>query len=99
MNFFQPVAKLIGRQRVGARTLKCYDQLRTPYQRVLAAGVLSEAQRLDLARLYLSLNPVQLQAQNHHCPGEVLAPDRSVLLKGLHGKMFGNPNFEATTSR
>jgi predicted DNA-binding transcriptional regulator AlpA len=63
VNFFQPVAKLVGRQRVGARIVKRYDQARTPYQRVLAAGSLSDEKRLELERLYLSLNPMQLQAQ------------------------------------
>lgn len=63
LNFFQPVAKLVDRRRVGARIVKHYDQARTPYQRVLAAGILAEEQRQALEQLYFSLNPVQLQAQ------------------------------------
>lgn len=63
VNFFQPVAKLVDRRRVGARIIKHYDQPRTPYQRVLAAGILVEDQRQALEQLYLSINPVQLQTQ------------------------------------
>jgi hypothetical protein len=63
MNFFHPVAKLIARHRIGAKIVKRYDQPHTPYQRVLAAGILAEDQRQALEQLYLSINPVQLQAQ------------------------------------
>ena len=42
---------------------KRYDRAQTPYQRLLAAGVLDEAQRQSLAELYHGLNPVTLRAQ------------------------------------
>lgn len=63
VNFFQPVRKLIGKERVGAKVRKRYDTARTPYQRLLAFGVLGEAKRRDLERLFNSVNPVQLRAQ------------------------------------
>jgi transposase InsO family protein len=63
VNFFQPVRKLIGKERVGAKVVKRFDHAQTPYQRALAAGVLTEDQRPTLATTYARLNPVRLRAQ------------------------------------
>lgn len=63
VNCFQPVAKLIRKERIGARVTKRYDLARTPYQRVLAAGVLQELERGALEREYHRLNPVQLRTE------------------------------------
>lgn len=60
-NFFQPVAKLVEKRREGARVTKVYDRAQTPYQRLLAAGVLDEPVRLRLERQYQRLNPAQLR--------------------------------------
>ena len=62
VNFFQPVSKLIGKERVGAKVKKRYDQAQTPYQRLLATDALDDAQRRSLAELYARLNPVKLRA-------------------------------------
>lgn len=35
VNFFQPSTKLLKKTRVGSRTIKSYDQARTPYQRLV----------------------------------------------------------------
>lgn len=59
-NFFRPVRKLRSKQRVGSRTVKHYDAPRTPYQRALAAGLVSPAQREMLARQLQALDPVAL---------------------------------------
>lgn len=64
VNFFQPSLKLI--QKVpngphGARVTKRYDTAKTPYQRLLEYGVLSEEQQQQMRELYLSLNPIELQ--------------------------------------
>lgn len=63
MNFFQPIRKLIGKERVGAKVVKRFDEAKTPYQRLLESGVLGEAERAALDRLYKSLNPVKLLAE------------------------------------
>ena len=43
-NFFRPVRKLLSKHRVGQHgSVKRYDAAQTPYQRVLAAGVLTAA--------------------------------------------------------
>lgn len=60
LNFLRPVRKLVSKQRVGAKVRKRYDVARTPYQRLLAAGVLSDAQRQTLEREFLAMNPATL---------------------------------------
>ena len=63
LNFFQPVRKLVHKERVGAKVAKRYDLAQTPYQRLLAASVLNAQQTYDLAARYGRLNPVALRAQ------------------------------------
>jgi hypothetical protein len=70
INFFQPVLKLIGKSRNGARVHKVYDKALTPYQRLLRAGALTSQKQLQLTNIYEALNPVTLlrqirQAQQH----------------------------------
>ena len=48
LNFFQPVRKLAAMEQVRAKVVKRYDEARTPYQRLLAAGVLDDEQRRAL---------------------------------------------------
>jgi hypothetical protein len=60
-NFFRLVRKLVAKERLGSKVVKRYDEPRTPYQRLLAAGVLSEPDRVTLERRLLALNPAQLQ--------------------------------------
>lgn len=60
VNFFQPVMKLVAKTRHGAKVHKVYDKVRTPYQRLLDSGVLTEAKRQELAAIYHGLNPVWL---------------------------------------
>ena len=62
VNFFQPICKLVDKERVGAKVKKRYDKAQTPYQRLVEAGVLGEAERQALEQLYRSLNPVELRA-------------------------------------
>jgi transposase InsO family protein len=61
LNFFRPVRKLVGKDRIGARVIKRYDQPLTPYQRLLATGTLSEVSRAQLQGQYLATNPADLQ--------------------------------------
>lgn len=60
INFFQPVSKLVRKSRQGAKVYKVYDTAQTPYQRLLRSGVLTEAKKGELARIYHGLNPVTL---------------------------------------
>ncbi|HLN12867.1 MAG TPA: transposase [bacterium] len=61
VNFFQPLRKLISKERHGARVLKRYDRAQTPYRRLLASGVLTPENRAALDDEYLRLNPLQLR--------------------------------------
>ncbi len=63
VNFFQPVMKLHHKTRHGARVHKVYDRAQTPYQRLLASGVLHEAQEEALAVHYAQIDPVWLLAK------------------------------------
>jgi hypothetical protein len=63
VNFFQPVLKLTGKTRNGAKVHKTYDTAQTPYQRLLNSGVLTEDKKHELANIYGVLNPVTLLKQ------------------------------------
>jgi len=55
--------KLATKTRHGAKVHKVYDKAQTPYQRLLKAGILTEAKRQELAVTYHGLNPVELLKQ------------------------------------
>ena len=61
VNFFQPIRKLVSKERHGARVRKRYDRAQTPYRRLLASEVLTPAQRDALTAQYHRLNPLQLR--------------------------------------
>ena len=67
LNFFQPVMKLVGKERFGARVKKRYDEARTPYQRILEAEEVSQTVKDELQAIYLTLNPVSLRRQIDKC--------------------------------
>ena len=62
-NFFQPTMKLVAKTRHGAKVHRVYDVAQTPYQRLVQAGVLTEAKKAELAATYHGLNPVKLLRQ------------------------------------
>lgn len=62
-NFFQPTAKVMMRVVVAEKVKTITDKARTPYQRLVASGVLPAERAKSLEQLYLSLNPVRLRAQ------------------------------------
>jgi hypothetical protein len=55
--------KLVSKTRHGARVHKVYDTARTPYQRLVQSGALTEAKQTELAATYHGLNPVLLLRQ------------------------------------
>jgi hypothetical protein len=61
VNFFQPVHKLVSKQRNGSKVYKRYDMARTPHQRVMASPDVSSKDKLRIQVAYLALNPVQLR--------------------------------------
>ena len=62
-NFFQPVQRLVAKARHGARVTRRYDRAQTPFQRLLAAGTLSQFHQRELAALYETLNPLRLRRE------------------------------------
>lgn len=63
LNFFHPVRKVLTTERVGSKIVKRFDRAQTPYQRLLAAGVLDDSQRRTLADQYHSVNPVHVRRE------------------------------------
>ena len=61
MNFFQPVMKLVAKERLGGKVKRRYDQPQTPFQRLLASPQLSERGKEQLRVTYQHLNPAQLK--------------------------------------
>ena len=60
-NLFQPVMHLVGKEIVGSRLHRKWDRAQTPYQRLLASGILSPEQQQRLAKLHAQTNPRQLR--------------------------------------
>jgi hypothetical protein len=60
-NFFQPVLKLVGKDRIDGKTVRTYDQATTPYRRVLALDSLPLEVKARLTVQYVQLNPVTLR--------------------------------------
>ena len=62
INFFQPVLKLVAKERVDGKTIHTYDQAMTPFRRVLALDSIPVEIKAHLIDLYMQLNPVTLRA-------------------------------------
>jgi hypothetical protein len=62
-NFFQPVMKLVRKERIGGHLKRVYDIPKTPYQRLLESNQISPQASRELQKLYLSLNPAELKRQ------------------------------------
>ncbi len=63
VNFFQPSMKLVTKRRDGSKVSRTYDAAQTPFQRLLASGVLTDERRAYLEDLSESLDPVRLLEQ------------------------------------
>jgi len=62
INFFQPVLKLVGKERVDGKTIRTYDKAMTPFRRVLALDSISVEIKARLIAQFMQLNPVTLRA-------------------------------------
>jgi hypothetical protein len=88
INFFQPTMKLISKTRHGATVHKIYDTAKTPYQRLLDSGTLSESKQQELFSIYNYLNPVHLLNEIHD--------NQEALCKLADpNPRFGNRNYES----
>jgi hypothetical protein len=61
VNFFQPVLKLLAKERIGNKVDRKYDIARTPYQRVIEREDVPLARKVQLLNAYLCLNPAKLR--------------------------------------
>lgn len=77
-NYFQPVMKLVKKERTGAKVKKRYDRAQTPYQRLLASGALSEAARQLMQTEYAQLNPAELKRTLNRLQAKLLRSARPV---------------------
>jgi hypothetical protein len=62
-NLFQPVMHLSEKLVEGDKVRRKWDEAQTPYQRLLATGVLSPEQQERLQALYEQTNPLQLRKE------------------------------------
>ena len=60
-NFFCPSVKLISKERIASKTLKRYDEPKTPYQRVMESLHVSEKTKAALTKQLQTLNPFELR--------------------------------------
>ena len=60
-NLFQPVLHLCEKTMVGDKVRRKWDAAKTPYERLLASGVLSHEQQARLEQLSEQTNPLQLR--------------------------------------
>lgn len=60
-NLFQPVLHLVAKEVVEGKVKRKWDEAKTPYERLLVTGVLSEQERTKLAGLYAQTNPRKLR--------------------------------------
>jgi len=88
-NFFQPTMKLLYKARNGAKVCKVYDIAKTPYQRLLQSGALSESRQAEMAATYGGLNPVLLLKQ-------INATLEQLWQLAQRPATLGNRNYDAT---
>ncbi|MBU1104193.1 MAG: hypothetical protein KJ600_06600 [Nanoarchaeota archaeon] len=60
-NFFQPVIKLISKERIDGHIKRKYDRAKTPYRRLIESDQISEKEKNLLTATYRSLNPAELK--------------------------------------
>ena len=60
-NFFQPVMKLKEKIRIKGKIHRKYDVPKTPYERLMESGQISEETKKQLQNIYQSLNPAELK--------------------------------------
>lgn len=63
VNFFQPVMKLVHKERQGSKVRKRYDEAKTPHQRIMASPDVIAKDKLRLQHNYFQLNPAKLRRQ------------------------------------
>ena len=60
-NLFQPVMHLVAKTVLGGKVRRSRDEVKTPFERLKASGVLSQEQQHRLQALYEQTNPLHLR--------------------------------------
>ena len=60
-NFFQPVMKLVSKERIGGKIKRKYGVPKTPYQSLRESNQVSKEAKEELKGVYLGLNPAELK--------------------------------------
>lgn len=60
-NFFLPSVKLVEKKLVAGKALKCYDNPKTPYQRVIESSYVAVSVKRSLREQFEILNPFRLR--------------------------------------
>lgn len=92
-NFFQPTMKLKSKERVGSKVTKRYDGAQTPYQRVLAAAQVSEADKERLRAKYKTLNPAALKRKLMRLQERLMKSTASKKAVRVRPRQCGNDRF------
>lgn len=71
-NYFQPVMKLVEKQRLGSKVRKKYDRARTPYERVMESIEVSKEKKKRLKQEYEGVNPAQLKREITRLQNELI---------------------------
>lgn len=62
-NFFQPVMKLIKKERIKGKIHRKYDKAKTPYSRIMESNQVNQEIKDELKDVYESLNPAELKRE------------------------------------
>ncbi len=62
-NFFQPIIKLVSKERIGGYIKRKYDKPKTPYQRIMENCCIARQKKDELQKIYESLNPAELKRE------------------------------------
>jgi hypothetical protein len=62
-NFFQPLMKLVRKERIGGHLKRAWDTPKSPYQCLMESNQIAPQAAKELEQLYLSLNPAHLKRQ------------------------------------
>ncbi len=90
-NLFQPVMHMIGKEIVAGKLHRKHDRARTPYQRLLDSGILSQTQKARLDALYASINPRQLRSEIYDALRHLMAyPDIFAKNETMETALSGN---------
>ncbi len=87
-NFFCPSAKLIAKERIGSKTIKRYDQPKTPYQRIMESPHVPCSVKHNLSAQLETLNPFVLRKAMEKKLKQIFNLHQPTYLS--HQRSFGN---------